>query len=220
MTEAQALQRLLAWASPAFPIGAFAYSAGQETAIAQHRVRDSQTAENWIKGNLQSGAARNDAILAVAASREQGNADALGKLADLCLALTPARERHDEMLVTGDAFVAAARAWPDPVHRRLPSPCPYPVAFGAIAGAAGIAAEAMLVAFLTAYVQAQISVAIRLIPIGQTEGLAILAALEPLIAETASSLARATLDELGSIAYAADIAAIAHEMLPTRIFRS
>jgi urease accessory protein len=220
MIDALALQRLLAFASPAFPIGTFAYSGGLETAIVERSVRDSVAARNWIEGNLGSGSARNDAILAAEACRRQGDAAVLRDLADLCLALTPARERHDEMLTTGEAFVAAARAWPDPVHDRLPSPCPYPVTFGAVAGASGVPAETMLVAFLTAYVQAQISVAVRLVPIGQTDGLAILAGLEPFVAAVAASLAGATLEDLGSIGYAADIAAMAHETLPTRIFRS
>lgn len=218
--ETQALQRLLAWASPAFPVGAFAYSAGMETAIAERRIANVAGTRNWIEGNLKSGAARNDGILAAEALRGQKDAARLAELADLCLALTPARQRHEELLTTGDAFVAAARAWPDPVHDRLPSPCPYPVAFGAVAGAADIDLIAMLTALLTAHVQAQVSVAIRLVPIGQTDGLAVLAALEPLVAEAADTLAGATIDDLGSTAYAADIAGMAHETLGTRIFRS
>src|SRR5690606_24072351 len=170
--------------------------------------------------NLKAGAARNDAILAGLAGRAHADAARLAGLADLGLALTPARQRREEMLVTGDAFVQAAKAWPDPVHGRLPRPCPYPVAVGADAGAAGIAAGAMPLALLTAHAQAQISVAVRLIPIGQTDGLAILAAAEPVIAALAPALAQAGEDDLGSASYAADIAAMRHETLSTRIFRS
>jgi len=219
-TELQALQRLLTWASPAFPVGSFAYSAGLETAIADRRVKDAATARDWIEGNLLAGAARNDAILTAEACRAYLDEQRLQQLTDLCLALTPALERHQELAATGEAFVLAARAWAAQTCARLPSPCPYPVAFGALAGACGISPDAMLLAYLTAYVQAQISVAVRLVPVGQTQGLAILAALEPLVAEKAKELSRATLDDLGSVAYAADIAAMAHETLSTRIFRS
>lgn len=220
MADARALQRLLAWASPAFPVGAFAYSAGLETAIAEGRVRDAATTRDWIAGNLAAGGARNDAILAALACRGHADAARLGALAGLCLALTPARQRHEELLVTGGAFLDAAQAWPDPVHGRLPRPCPYPVAFGAVAGAAGIAAADTVLALLTAHVQAQISVAVRLVPIGQTDGLAILAAVEPVIAALAPALAEAGEDDLGTASYAADIAAMNHETLTTRIFRS
>lgn len=220
MTDARALQRLLAWASPAFPVGTFAYSAGLETAIAGGRVRDADAMRDWLAGNLAAGGARNDAILAALACRGHADAARLGALADLCLALTPARQRHEELLVTGGAFLDAAKAWPDPVHGRLPRPCPYPVAFGAVAGAAGIAAADAVLALLTAHAQAQISVAVRLVPIGQTDGLAILAAVEPDIAALAPVLAGAGEDDLGAASYAADIAAMNHETLTTRIFRS
>ncbi|WP_246248987.1 urease accessory protein UreF [Chelativorans alearense] len=220
MADTQALQRLLAWASPAFPVGAFAYSAGLESAIEEKRITDSATTRNWIEGSLRGGAARNDAILAAEACRAHRYTAKLTELAEHCLALTPARQRHEEMLVTGKAFMEAASAWPNPVLGRLPDPCPYPVAFGAVAGAGGIAAAETLIAFLTAYTQAQISVSIRLVPLGQTDGLAILAALEPLIAATGDTLAKASLNDLGSAAYAADIAAMKHETLSTRIFRS
>jgi urease accessory protein len=220
MTSALSLQRLLAWASPAFPIGSFGYSGGLETAIVRGAVRNAADTQAWIAGSLACGALRNDAILAVAAHGKCGDGAALADLSDLCLALTPARERHAELQVMGSAFIAAARAWPDPVLDRLPAACPYPIAFGALAGAARIAPEDMLIAFLTATVQAQISVAIRLVPIGQSEGLVTLAALEPLVAGLARDYAAAGLDDLGSIGLAADIAAMAHETLETRIFRS
>jgi len=220
MANSLALQRLLIWASPAFPVGTFAYSGGLETAIADGTVRDPAATQDWIEGNLRHGAARNDAILAVLACRSQNDQTQLHDLADLCLALTPARQRHEELLVTGRAFVQAAAAWPDPVHGRLPDACPYPIAFGAMAGAAAITPADTALAFLTATSQAQISVAVRLVPIGQTHGLAILAALELIIAGLAETLANADEDDLGTIAYATDIAAMNHENLLTRIFRS
>jgi len=220
MTSMQALQRLLAWASPAFPVGSFAYSAGLEAAIARRCVADRESTQSWIAGNLKSGAARNDAILAAEAYRHHGDAQSLEELGDLCLALTPACERHSELQITGRAFLDAARAWPDPVHERLPQQCPYPIAFGAVAGAAGIGVQESTIALLTSYVQAQISVAVRLVPIGQADGLAILAALEPGLLDLAQELALTSLDGLGSISFASDIAAMAHETLETRIFRS
>ncbi|RYE58339.1 MAG: urease accessory protein UreF, partial [Hyphomicrobiales bacterium] len=97
---------------------------------------------------------------------------------------------------------------------------PYPIAVGAFAAAHDIALSDTLLAFLTATVHSQVSVAVRLVPIGQTDGLAIMAALEPKIAELAALCQHATLDEIGSVAYGADIAQMLHETLPTRIFRS
>lgn len=220
MTEAGDLQRLLTWLSPAFPVGAFAWSAGLETAIVDRRIHDRATTQAWIEANLAHGGLRTDAILLAHAHRAASDPNTLSELADLCLALTPARERHDETTITGDAFAAAARAWPSPVYALLPQPCPYPVAVGAVAAAHGVALASTLVAFLTALVHGQVSVAVRLVPIGQSDGLAIMAALEPVILARAELCQHATLDDIGTIAYAADIAQMHHETLTTRIFRS
>lgn len=214
------LQKLLTWMSPAFPVGAFAWSAGLETAIAQGRVTDRASAEDWVAGALTLGGLRTDAILLAHAHSGFADAGALNNLADLCLALAPARERNAETLQTGNAFVLASAAWPTETPPALPSPCPYPVAVGALAGAHGIDRRDTLVAFLTATVHSQVSVAVRLVPIGQNDGLAIMATLEPRVAALVDLCLHAALDEIGSVAYGADIAQMKHETLPTRIFRS
>ncbi len=214
------LQKLLTWLSPAFPVGAFAWSAGLETAIVAGTVTDRATTQDWIAGTLGHGGLRNDAILLAHAHAAHADAKALAGLADLCLALTPARERHAETVLTGNAFVLASAAWPSEQQATLPRPCPYPIAIGALAGTHGIDRRDTLIAFLTATVHAQVSVAVRLVPIGQNDGLAIMAALEPQIAEQADLCRNAALDDIGSVAYGADIAQMQHETLPTRIFRS
>jgi urease accessory protein len=219
MSEPGALQKLLTWLSPAFPVGAFAWSAGLESAIAEGAVSDSASMRNWLEGALAHGGIRTDAIILAHAFRAE-NAAVLVELADLYLALTPAMERQSETLTTGEAFAIAARAWPSDVYAGLPQPCPYPVAVGAIAGAHGIGLPETLLAFLTALVHGQVSVAVRLVPLGQTDGLAIMAGLEPTIAALAIDAANATLADIGSIAYATDIAQMRHETLGTRIFRS
>jgi urease accessory protein len=220
MTDATALQRLLVWLSPAFPVGAFAWSAGLETAIAERAVTGSVALQNWIGGNLQHGGLHADAILLAHAHRAQADAPALAGLAELCLALASAAERHAETLATGAAFAAAARAWPSEVFGRLPEHCPYPIAIGALAAAQGIPVEPTLTAFLTAAVHAQISVAVRLVPLGQTAGLRVMAAAEQPIVAVAARAAAETLADLGTIAYASEIAQMRHETLEPRIFRS
>jgi urease accessory protein len=212
------LQRLLTFLSPAFPVGAFAWSAGLETAIAEGAVTDSAHVQNWLSGLLAHGGLRTDAIVLAHAHRGAEQPDVLASLAELCLALTPSAERTAETTQTGDSFALAAEAWGN--RPTLPTPCPYPIAVGAIAAAQGIALSDTLIGYLTAAVHGQISVAVRLVPIGQTAGLAVMAALETEVARLAATAATATLDDLGGIAYATDIAQMRHETLPTRIFRS
>lgn len=214
------LQKLLTWLSPAFPVGAFAWSAGLETAIVQRKVTDRATTHDWIAGTLHHGGLRTDAILLTHAHAGHADPAVLAELADLCLALTPARERHAESVTTGNAFALASAAWPTETPLALPQSCPYPIAVGAVAGAHGIDRRDTLVAFLTATVHSQVSVSVRLVPIGQSDGLAIMAALEPEIATLADLCLNAAPDDIGSVAYGADIAQMQHETLPTRIFRS
>lgn len=220
MHEISALQRLLTWLSPAFPVGAFAYSSGLETAIAAKTVYDAATMRNWLEAGLRHGNGRTDAIILAHSHQAFDQRQDLQSLADLCIALTPASQRVNELLTIGDAFVTAASTWPVKTVRDLPSPCPYPVAVGFFAAEHAIPPEPTLTAFLTAHSHAQISVAIRLIPMGQTTGLQVLADLEPCIADCAALAARTPLDDIGTISYAADIAAMAHETLYSRIFRS
>ena len=220
MSRNSDFQRLLTWLSPAFPVGAFAWSAGLETAIVDRTVHDRPTTQQWVEGILTHGSLRTDAILLAHAHRAATDAAQLQDLADLCLALTPARERHDETTITGASFATAANAWPTPVLANLPAPCPYPITVGAIAAGHGIDLEATLLGYLTATVHGQVSVAVRLVPIGQSDGLAILAALEPAIASMATLCQHAALDDIGAVSYAADIAQMSHETLTTRIFRS
>lgn len=216
MTDPAALQKLLTWLSPAFPVGSFAWSAGLETAIAEQLVTDSETMRNWLSGSLRHGGLRTDAILLAAAHRRTDLQD----LADLALALTPASERAAETIGIGSNFVIATAAWDAPGAAAPPDPCPYPIALGALAAAHGIAFEDTLIAYLTAAVQAQVSVAVRLVPLGQTEGLRVVASLEPLVAQVAQIATISTLEQIGTIAYAADIAQMRHETLETRLFRS
>ncbi|MGV3649888.1 MAG: urease accessory protein UreF [Devosia sp.] len=214
------LQKLLAWLSPAFPIGAFAWSAGLESAIAEGAVSDSATTRNWIETALRVGGLRTDATLCARAWDAAASREDLAAIADLAFALVPAAERLAETTAMGEAFVTAARAWPSDVFARLPHPCPYPVGVGAIAAAHDVPREQAITAFLAATVHGQISVAVRLVPIGQTDGLRILAALEPIIDAVASEAAVTALDDIGAMGYAADIAQMRHETQTTRIFRS
>jgi len=220
MTTPAALQKLVTWLSPAFPVGAFAWSAGLETAIADRRVTDSARLMSWIEGALAHGGIRTDAILLARAWRAYADQPQLQELTDLSLALVSSRERWMETTITGDSYVRAASHWPAEVLARLPQPCPYPIAVGAIAAAHGIELEDTLLAWLTATVHGQVSVAIRLVPLGQTDGLRVMSALEARVAALAKSAASATLADIGAIAYAADIAQMRHETLEPRIFRS
>ncbi|TAX35918.1 urease accessory protein UreF [Rhizobium leguminosarum] len=218
--ELQALLRLTAWLSPAFPIGSFAYSGGLERAVADGLVTDATSLAAWIGTLVGNGSAWNDAVLLAESHRQQAEAARLAEVAALAEALAGSRERHQETMLLGEAFLAAARAWPDAVFERLTDKVAYPIAVGAVTGAHGIRPEKALAAFLHAYVSQAVSSGIRLGVAGQRDGVAVLAGLEDHIAEVARRAAASTLDDLGSATVQADIASLRHETQATRLFRS
>ena len=213
----EAFLRLFAWLSPAFPTGAYAYSHGLEWAVEYGDIADGDTLHIWIVDVLAHGTGRNDAILLRHAHRASGDSNALGEIAELAAALAPSRERRAETLDQGTAFLLAAAAWHPP---DLPLRVAYPVAVGALAGAHGIAEDATTAAYLQTFAMNLISAAVRLVPLGQSTGLRVLAALEPTTLQVARASRAATLDDLGGCAFRSDLAAMRHETQYTRLFRS
>ena len=217
MTDPAGLMRLLAWLSPAFPTGAFAYSHGLEWAVETHDIRDGDTLREWLSAVIEHGVGRNDTILLRHAHRSANDPFALAKITGLAVASAASRERRDEALAQGNAFLRAATGWGIP---ELPENTPYAVAVGAMAGAHNIDEDATACAYLQTFTSNLISSAVRLVPLGQTTGLQTLGALEPLILATAAATKSAALDDLGGCAFRADLAAMRHETQYTRLFRS
>ena len=233
-----ALYRLLAFLSPAFPVGAFTYSHGLEQVIEDGDVSDAVSLEAWLGDVLRYGAGRSDAILVKATmlAAEKGEEGALRGLIDLGLALQPSKERHLESSAQGTAFIDAVRkAWvptgesaatevfaalTDKSVSEVPKSWPYPVAVGLTAAAWAIPAEATITGLLHAFAANVISAAVRAVPLGQSDGQRVLAALEPVIADITNQVLAAGLDDLGTSTFLTDIASMAHETKYTRLFRS
>lgn len=231
-----ALYRLLAFLSPAFPVGAFTYSHGLEQVIEDGDVRDAASLQAWLVDILRYGAGRSDAILLKETmfAAERGDETSLRELIDLGLALQPSKERHLETSAQGTAFVKAVReAWMpsnnDPAtvvfsslanSEDAPETWPYPVAVGLTAAAWKLPVEATVMSFLHAFSANIISAAVRAVPLGQSDGQRVLAALEPVISQVTSEALDASCDDLGTSTFLADIASMAHETQYTRLFRS
>jgi urease accessory protein len=224
---AAALYRLMAWLSPSFPVGAFSYSGGLEWAVEAGDIKDAPSLLRWLTVVIGDGGVFCDAALFANAHRATAANDAalLGATAELAVALAPCRERHLETTSQGRAFVEAARAaWPCAALDRLGETCAgpiaYPVAVAVTASGHGVSLAPALHAFLHAAAANLISAGVRLIPLGQTDGQRVLAALEPTIAAAAAGAMATALDDVGGAAFRADLAAMRHETQYTRLFRS
>jgi len=219
------LMPLMLWLSPAFPVGAFAYSHGLEWAVEAGDIFDARSLGGWLVDLLSFGAPRADAILFAAAYRAAGAGDwpALVETNALAVALATSAERRLETTAQGTAFVAAARAaWDCEPLRALSGEdrVAYPAAVAAAAAGHDLPLEASLQAFVLALVANLVSAVVRLGAIGQTGGQKILAALVPRLRALAREAARSTPADLGSAAFRSDIAAMRHETQYSRLFRS
>ncbi|TRB17031.1 urease accessory protein UreF [Agrobacterium tumefaciens] len=210
----------MAWMSPAFPVGGFSYSGGLEKAVEDRRIGDAAALRDWLETLLRHGSLWNDAVFLAHAWRSAGDAAILSETADLARALAGSAERYRETVLLGDAFVAAAGAWPHAVLELLPKDVPYPIAVGAVAAGHAVPLRETIAAFLHAGASQIVSAGIRLGVAGQKDGVAILAASEAIIAEMAARAMQSTLDDLGSATIIADTAAMRHETQGTRLFRS
>jgi urease accessory protein len=208
-----ALLTLVQWLSPAFPTGAFAYSHGLERVIAAGDVSDAASFEEWLRNILHHGAGWQDAVLLTHALGDDADHAALDALAR---ALAPSAERLQESAEQGAAL---ARMVSGLTGRPLP-PRMLPIALGEAAAPLALPPGQAAQLYLQNFAGNLVTIATRHVPLGQTEGQQVLARLLPEIELLGTWAAVASLDDLGSCALAADLAAFQHETQDVRIFRT
>jgi urease accessory protein len=226
-TDSAALYRLMTWMSPGYPVGAFSYSGGLEWAVEAGDIRDADSLTGWLITMIHCGSVFCDAAIFCHAHRAAvcGDERALAATAELAAALVGSKERFLETTAQGQAFLQITQAaWAAPALDRLAAawdgPIAYPAAVAAACAGHGIALIPALHAFLHGLVSNLVSAGIRLIPLGQTDGQRVLAALESAIAQTVARALVTDLDDIGSVTLRADIAGMRHETQYTRLFRS
>ncbi|MDE0589308.1 urease accessory protein UreF [Halocynthiibacter sp. C4] len=203
------LLSLTQWLSPAFPLGSFAYSHGLETAVVQGDVRTASELERWINDVLQHGAGRVDAILLCQSFKG-------AEVADLACALAASKERLEESEAQGRAFVETVNA----ITGSELAAAPLPVAVGIALRSLSLGAVEVASLYLHAFASNLVSVGVRFIPLGQTEGQQVLSALHATITDIATAASTAALDDIASAAFGADMAAMQHETQDVRIFKT
>jgi len=222
------LARLMTWLSPGFPVGAFAFSHGLEHAVESGGIGDAPALIRWIDGILEFGAGRVDAALFRAAHEAVLDDQRLIWAVERGAAQRGTAELALESTAQGRAFLDTMlkvwphdrlTAWREALDRSGREP-PYPVAVGYSCGLAGIALRPALVAYLNAFAANLVSAAMRLVPLGQTDGQRALAALEARIIDAVAAALQRQPDDLGSAALAVDWHSTQHETQYTRLFRS
>ena len=227
LSPAQAL-RLAAWLSPSFPIGAFSYSHGLEYAVETGFVTDQASLLDWLSDLLEFGSGRNEAIFFATAWRSAADRAALLDVAALAAAMRPTAELALETEQQAAAFLeTVAAAWPSArlqTARLWLAEAGVALSLPVVAGVACRLHELPLRGALTLYLHAfaanLVSAGVRLVPLGQTAGQRVTAALEPAVLALAEAGDALTPDDLGSAGALQEICSMAHETQYTRLFRS
>jgi urease accessory protein len=218
------LYRLMTWLSPAFPIGAFTYSHGLEWAVEDGRVKDLATLTAWVEGVVVFGAGRTDADLFREAflAVEADDAKLFARAAEWADALRGTAEMAMESGNQGRAFIdCLSKSWPHPeLARWTARPLAYAVAVGLACALQGVQLKPALTAFLHALSANLISAAVRLVPLGQTDGQKTQAALAPIITRAVDDALARGWEDLGGAAPLIDLTSMAHETQYSRMFRS
>lgn len=213
----------LAWFSPTFPIGSFAFSHGLEWAIEAGEVATADDLRHWLRDLVTDGGFGNDALL-ISVSQRAALAATGGDITavnELALALAGSAGRRLETVSQGNAFRAMiVAAWGGDFAALPTGDIAYPVAVGIATAGRGLGVEPSIASYLHSAVGALVSIAVRLGTVTQPQGQLIIAALLPVVGGVAVQAAGATLDDLGAAVFRADLAAIRHETLDGRLFRT
>ena len=223
MTDLTWLLPLSAWLSPAYPVGGFSYSHGLEDAVDAGRVADWQGLADYVATALEAGGGWTDMVLLAGSWRAVGDDDALDAVVALAAAMRGTAETAMESANQGPE--KPLRTWEpgtplDAVAARHDGRVAYAVAVGIAAAGKSVPLHAALTGYGQAFAANLISAGVRLIPLGQTDGLRALARLAPVITSCAERAAGTPLNQLGTSAPGIDFCSIRHETQYTRLFRS
>ena len=225
MSTDSSLYRLMTWLSPSFPVGAYSFSHGLETAVESGRVHDRDSARQWITALVTLGGGQSDLVFLAEAWDAATDAEQLRDVHELALAFQPTAEIRTETAAQGNAFVKTiAASWPcestDTLTRVADGAVVYPVAVGAVARDHGIDRMTAMEAYAHAFAANLVSAAVRLVPLGQTDGQKITAALLDDVRHAVAMAGDTPLDSVASSCILSDIMSMQHEVQYTRLFRS
>jgi urease accessory protein len=224
---ATSLLKLIWLASPALPVGAFSYSEVLEAAVDAGQVTDEAGATRWLLDQLAITQARAELPVMAAAMRAWARAD-LTRIAELnqwvlCTRETFELRRQTEQMGHSLAAWCRERAPGDALAAALtalkPVPC-WPVAWALAAVQSGAAERDALLAGAFGWAENMVQAAIKAVPLGQTAGQRMLAALAD-AAPAAVDAARAMPESAWqNSAPALAILSARHESQYSRLFRS
>jgi urease accessory protein len=223
-TNADAILAALHLASPALPVGGFAYSQGLEQAIEDRWVTDMQSAYVWIRDGLVLNMARQELPWWLDCYQAAADQDwvRVVQINEHLHALRETGEFRLESVQMGHSMAKLFAQWPQgqSLVALTEIVWVYPSAYAALAAVSGVTQDLALSAYLWSWVENQVLAAVKSVPLGQIEGQTLLHRLKGDIV-TAIGVAQGTAPEVaGSAAFGLAITSARHETQYSRLFRS
>lgn len=216
--------RLLQLASPALPVGAYAYSQGLEWAVAAGWVHDEETLAAWLQEQLEYGLANVDLPLLdrLYGAALADDAVSLARHSRALLARRDTRELRADDCDRGRALarllrdlgIAAALPW---VHAE---DAPYAAVLVCACVTWSVSRGDCATAYAWGWLENQVLAGVKLVPLGQVAGQRLLLQLAPAIPAAIDHALSLEDDDIGATLPALAIASCLHETQYTRLFRS
>lgn len=222
---------LLQLSDSALPISGYTHSWGLEAAIAQGRVHDPETLEQWTETWLRTSLGPFEGVLVANACRfaHQGSLKELFALNELAEASivppsvrTASREMGDQLVTLGCTWSWCGKRLQD-IRRQVSPDSPgwhHPVAFGLLGHLSGAAPEEVLTAYLHQAVLGMIGAGVRAIPVGHTHGQQVVAYLHEGIQKLVPDLTERAPETSGAGCPFYEILCDEQTQLYARMFRS
>jgi urease accessory protein len=223
----ETLLNLLQLASPTLPVGAYSYSDGLETLVAQGTINHKENLYNWLEQELRYGAIKLESAVMIRAYRSVASSN-LDKLAYWNAWLSATKETTElraQSFQMGNSLIRLLLdLQQQPQMQEIASavgyPCNYAIAFGIGAAYWQIDAKSALLGYLHSWASNIIGAGVKLIPLGQTVGQQLLFALNTKIHEATQEILSLEDDDLSSCGWGLALASMYHETQYTRLFRS
>ena len=235
ISSGQQLWHLLQISDQFFPTGGYAFSHALETYITEGIVHDRVSSHRLLENLCWHAIGPGDLVFCAQAYRLAAGGvqtlDTLTALSELDHRLTAykvPRELRQESQHTGQAFLRAAMAL-DPVPlvqefwehvRHGTTPGQHAIVFGLVAQGLGFDQESTLLAYLYTVLTGLVAAALRLVPLGQSDGQRLLHELAPLGRALIAQYVALSPEDAWSATPGLDIRSMQHERLYSRLCRS
>lgn len=218
------LLRLMHLVSPSLPVGGFAYSQGIEWAVEAGWIRNAVDLQDWLDDQLQQSLARLDLplLLRLHAAAAEGDRAGLEHWSDWLMASRETAELRAEEANRGRALadllvsldISGAAEWKAALSR-----C-QAAGFAFVSARWGISAAHTALGYAWNWLENLTLAAVKIIPLGQTQGQSVIHRLLPQVPAAVTAAARCADGDIGASSPALAIASSAHETQYTRLFRS